>query len=334
MEKNELAGRIKVFAKAKSSIMRYSKSILRQEEQLIQQSEQSKGIAEDLNTLTSAPKGRLAGLPEDFDPGMYLALNRDVATAGLDPSQHYLTTGAHEGRLYATTYAQDGLFTVHNSNFQTDPDFACAYARGLKATEPMEYNWHWRVHVGLWAARVAARLPGDFVECGVNRGFLSSAIMEDLNWNSLDRTFWLLDTFSGIDTAIVSLEEIDPGSKERNQKFFESGLYTADVDAVRKNFAEWSNVEIVVGSVPGTLEKITAERIAFASIDMNTAPPEVAAMEFLWPRLVPGAMIVLDDYAYHGYLPQYLAMNEFAKRHNISILLLPTGQGLIVRPPE
>ena len=78
--------------------MRYSKSILRQEEQLIQQSEQSKGIAEDLNTLTSAPKGRLAGLPEDFDPGMYLALNRDVATAGLDPSQHYLTTGAHEGR--------------------------------------------------------------------------------------------------------------------------------------------------------------------------------------------------------------------------------------------
>jgi hypothetical protein len=38
-------------------------------------------------------------------------------------------------------------------------------------------RWHRRVHVGQWAAACAAKLDGDFVECGVNRGFLSSSIM-------------------------------------------------------------------------------------------------------------------------------------------------------------
>jgi hypothetical protein len=179
---NEWAGNKAVFGKAKSSIKKYKRSFLRQEELL-------QGISERLGTLTSTPNARIADLPEGFDPVMYLALNRDVAAAGRDPSEHYLTTGVHEGRIYAATYAQDGMFTIHNSDFQRDPNFVRAYARGLTAANQMDYNWHWRVHVALWAARAAARLPGDFVECGVNRGFLSSAIMEDLNWNALDRTF-------------------------------------------------------------------------------------------------------------------------------------------------
>ena len=57
---------------------------------------------------------------------------------------------------------------------------ATAYARGVIAVGS-DYQWHWRVHVGLWAAFSASKLDGDFVECGVNRGFLSSAIMEDLD---------------------------------------------------------------------------------------------------------------------------------------------------------
>ncbi len=60
-----------------------------------------------------------------------------------------------------------------------------------------DYGWHWRVHVGLWAAASCASLEGDFVECGVNRGFLSSAIMEHLDWDKTGKHFYLLDTFNG-----------------------------------------------------------------------------------------------------------------------------------------
>ena len=43
-----------------------------------------------------------------FDPTYYLAQNPDVAAAGIDPYQHYMTTGWHEGRnpsaLFSTNY--------------------------------------------------------------------------------------------------------------------------------------------------------------------------------------------------------------------------------------
>lgn len=61
-------------------------------------------------------------------------------------------------------YQRDGLVSIHNHDFMDDPAFRRAYARGVRAAAGHDYDWHWRVHVGLWAARAAARLDGDFVE--------------------------------------------------------------------------------------------------------------------------------------------------------------------------
>ena len=110
------------------------------------------------------------------------------------------------------TYDQDGLKSVHNHDFMHEPRFCRAYARGVIAVGS-DYQWHWRVHVGLWAAFSASKLDGDFVECGVNRGFLSSAIMEDLDWDRLEKTFYLLDTFTGVEEEMISA---NPRSRGRN----------------------------------------------------------------------------------------------------------------------
>ena len=76
-----------------------------------------------------------------------------------------------------SSYIQDGLASMHNSEFMGDAAFVAAYARGVRAAGK-DYGWHWRVHMGLWAASVAKNLAGDFVECGVNAGFMSSSIMQ------------------------------------------------------------------------------------------------------------------------------------------------------------
>ena len=55
-------------------------------------------------------------------------------------------------------------------------------------------------------------------------------------------------------------------------------------------------------------------------------------MWHFWPRLVPGAAVVLDDYAFHGYHPQKQAMDDFARIHEVEIASLPTGQGLLLKP--
>src|ERR1017187_6747064 len=78
----------------------------------------------------------------------------------------------------AGCYARDSLFTANNHRFEDDPVFKAAYARGVKASAGADPHMEWRVHVALWAAGAAARVPGDFVECGVNAGFVSSAIIQ------------------------------------------------------------------------------------------------------------------------------------------------------------
>jgi len=231
-------------------------------------------------------------------------------------------------------YAQDGLISVHSHAFMQDPDFAEAYARGVQAIGGTDtYGWHWRIHIGLWAAKVASRLEGDFVECGVNMGFLTSAIMQFLGWNSLDRDFYLLDTFSGLDERWVTVGERKAGALQKNAENLRSGFYVSGVDGVRANFAQWPRARIVQGPIPETLDQVTARQIAYLHLDMNCAPPEIAAITHFWDRLAVGAPVLLDDYAYLGYTEQRLAMDDFAGSRGVTICSLPTGQGLIIKPP-
>lgn len=222
-------------------------------------------------------------------------------------------------------YGRDGLTSIHNHDFMDDPAFQKAYARGVLAAG--DYNWQWRVHIGLWAAQTAARLDGDFVECGVNRGFLSSAIMQYLDWDNTGKIFYLLDTFAGLDDRHIG----DRDSAERNEKHLAEGFYVREVESVRENFAEWKNVRIIEGPVPDTLSEIDAAKIAYLHLDMNSAPPEVAAFNALWDFLVPGAVILLDDYAFFGYEAQKHAMDAAAAAKGVGIASLPTGQGLIIK---
>jgi hypothetical protein len=238
-------------------------------------------------------------------------------------------------RVAPKAYIQDGLISVHSHEFMQDPKFISAYDRGVEAIGGVDtYRWHWRVHIGLWAASLGLRLDGDFVECGVNRGFLSTAIMEYFDWNSVDRDFYLLDTFAGLEDEFVSDRERTSGALQKNTENLESGFYVKGSESVRANFAQWPRARIIEGVVPDTLGQVATPQVAYLHIDMNCAAPEVAAVDHFWELLVPGAPILLDDYAYIGYEEQKQAMDEFAGRRGVTVCSLPTGQGLIIKPTQ
>jgi hypothetical protein len=236
-------------------------------------------------------------------------------------------------KFFPHVYNSDGLISAHRHAFMEDPPFQRAYQRGVNAIGGHDHHkWWWRVHIGLWAAASASHIDGDFIECGVNYGFLSSAIMEYLDWDRLGKTFYLLDTFAGLDARFITDGERPAGTLETNQERLRDGFYNSSVDGVRANFAQWRNQRIIVGAIPETLTRVDATTVAFLHIDMNCAPPEVAALRHFWPRLTPGAVVLLDDYAYHGYEEQRLAMNALAGELGVQICALPTGQGLLIRP--
>lgn len=231
--------------------------------------------------------------------------------------------------FYVPVFDFDGLRNdpgvIHNHDFMRDPHFIKSFRRGIKAQGEMQ-KYFWRAHVALWCAAHAVKLPGDFVECGVWKGFLSSAIMDYLDWNSLSKKFFLFDTWCGIDESQITAEEQGRLCLEHYRKH-----YVPNFQQAKDNFKEYHNVIITKGSVPETLKQVAIDRIAYLSLDMNNVTPEIAAAHFFWDRLVPGGVILLDDYGFVSYEAQKEGFNAFAKCKGVEILSLPTGQGLIMK---
>jgi Macrocin-O-methyltransferase (TylF) len=226
-------------------------------------------------------------------------------------------------------YYRDGLWTDHVHEFVSDARFDKAYRRGLKGMgSEQQAQGPWRVHVATWAAEQAMRLEGDFVECGVFLGFTSSIVMTFLDWNEVagGRKFFLVDNFEGIVSTQLSPQEQSLGRQSQYGTKY-SGTY----EVARKNLSEFKNTIIVKGTVPDVLPEVTTAAASYLHLDMNAALPEVEALRFFWNKMKPGAVILMDDYAYAGHEPQHRALNNLGKELGFTALALPTGQGIVIK---
>jgi hypothetical protein len=223
------------------------------------------------------------------------------------------------------TYAKDGLFTIHNTEFLSDTKFKKAYELGRGTGSWGDSDIQFRAYVACWFANLVKGLDGDFVECGVNKGGLSRAIIEYIDFNSLNKTFYLLDTYQGLSAKYLTTSESNRNLDQVWNKHY-SDCYN-EVKETFKNF----NAQIIKGPVPETLSQVPSERVAYLSIDMNCVIPEIEAFKFFWPKIVNGGVVVLDDYAYKGQNEQKVAFDKLSQELDFSILTLPTGQGLIFK---
>lgn len=223
------------------------------------------------------------------------------------------------------TYDTDSLCTSNNCDFIRDERFIRAYDAALQ-TSPWEgFTLQWRVYIVCWLADMVKNLKGDYVECGVNTGAYSRALIEYIKFEELDKVLYLLDTFDGFPESQINESERAIGVNE-----YGGNHYKNVYEEVKKTFSAF-RVKIIKGMVPDTLTQCTAESICYLSIDMNAVKPEIAAAEYFWPKIVKGGVIILDDYGFSKHINQKLAFDEFAKNKGAEILTLPTGQGIIFK---
>lgn len=240
-----------------------------------------------------------------------------------------MTTTHQPSSKKTLKYSTDGLHTFHNCDFIQHPRFQQAYQYGLVNARP-GISIEWRVHVALWAATQCAYLEGDFIECGVHTGILSGAVMTWLNFEKMSsKKYYLLDTFEGIPLEQISTAEFNIGVAHMNRKYNFGDKTYLDV---KEKFKKWENCKVIRGKVPDTLGQVDSKKFSYVSIDMNVTAAEIAAAEFLWPKMVPGAIMLLDDYGWESHIQQKIAFDEFALRHGIQILSLPTGQAILMKP--
>jgi ectoine hydroxylase-related dioxygenase (phytanoyl-CoA dioxygenase family) len=75
------------------------KWILKRNHQHVVDTESLADVDAFLATLTITPEMR-AGVPDSFDPRLYLARNQDILRAGANPFLHYMEHGRREGRIW------------------------------------------------------------------------------------------------------------------------------------------------------------------------------------------------------------------------------------------
>src|SRR4051812_21547481 len=162
--------------------------------------------------------------------------------------------------LGTPTYDADNLTAYQKSvDFLAEPRFQAAYRRGMDSGHERirrrdgrrDLHIEWRIHILLWAAAHAVRLPGDFVECGVNTGITSLAVCDYLDFNSTGKSFWLFDTFSGIPQEQISARERELGRSREN-----AVLYGECYELARANFEPYVRARLVRGRVPDTLPTV------------------------------------------------------------------------------
>ena len=212
-------------------------------------------------------------------------------------------------------YTGDNLLAFgRNLSFLSDARFMTAL--NSHAETPVERSIAWRTAVLVWAARNGLRRDGDFVECGCYRGISARIVHDSVDFGATGRRFWLYDLF-----------DYPPGSTHTRMP----GIGEATLPEVQARFAGCPSVNIVKGRVPDVLARVAPERIAFLHLDMNDAGAEVGALDVLFERVVPGGMVVLDDYGYRPYVAQRDAEREWFAARGYDVIELPTSQGLVVK---
>lgn len=173
----------------------------------------------------------------------------------------------------------------------------------------------WNHHVKLTTAFNALHAKGDFVECGTYTGATAAAICKFCDFGSHpEKTFYLYDLFQHLD-----------GDTHTPLPGHNDGLY----EKALEKFRSYPNVRVIRGRIPEIFGEVIPDKIAFLHIDMNDPVPELWALVHLYDRMVPGGVILWDDYGHVDRQDQLMMANAFVQSRGRRILELPTGQGLL-----
>jgi O-methyltransferase len=261
-------------------------------------------LSKVLPTLSTPPADRVFNF---FTPVFWSTSNPEAVTAAAKTITEVAGAGYH--------FADNFLTWGRNMSMFDDPAFVDAWKSNIEG--PSDEAIVWRRYVLACAAYHCVQLDGDFVECGAYTGVGMKTVIDYLGGLAFPKTFWGYDIF-----------EHDASMLNHAMPELGEGLYAR----VKNKFAAYPQVRLIKGLIPDVFEGNCPDRIAYLHIDLNQAPAEIAALEALFDRIVPGGMLVLDDYEWAGiYRSQKLAEDPWFEARRYRVMPLPTGQGLVIK---
>jgi len=160
-------------------------------------------------------------------------------------------------------------------------------------------------------------ISGDFAELGVWRGNTASVLAHYAA--SANRKVYLFDTFEGFDTR--DLAGID---KDKEMVFADTSLAM-----VKEVIGAPGDVcKFVKGYFPSTItDEHRATTYSIVSIDCDLYEPMKAGLEFFYPLMSKGGLLLLHDYSSIFWDGAKKAIDEFCAENEEYVLLIPDKSG-------
>ncbi|WP_303905170.1 TylF/MycF/NovP-related O-methyltransferase [Thiohalomonas denitrificans] len=172
--------------------------------------------------------------------------------------------------------------------------------------------------------RRASRLVGDVAECGVYQGGSAHVIASTLARNASPARLDLFDTFEGVPSIAVAARDYHaPGS-----------FSNTSLERVKERLSEHlPRCRFYAGLIPNTFAQVREDaQYSLANIDVDLYPTNRACCEWFWPRMVPGGVMLFNDYGFYPYRHSTRrAVDEFFAEIDEQPLVLPTGQALVIK---
>jgi hypothetical protein len=215
--------------------------------------------------------------------------------------------------------------------YEFDADFHRRYETAMAATETTVDRALRRLRFfALERAAFQVRdVPGNACEIGCYKGLSAYIAAAAFEQSGKKLTFHVCDSFEGLSEPTA--DDAAHGS-EPPIKTIKAGTYACSEADVRRHLSRFDNFKFHKGWIPAPFKDLMEERFCYAHLDVDLAEPSRQSLEFLWPRLNPGGVIVIDDYGALSYPGSRRAVDAFfSGRRDVFLVDCPAGNALAIK---
>ena len=207
------------------------------------------------------------------------------------------------------------LWTIHrDTNPLTEVEFRslCKKAQSFLVQQGVvwyttEENWYSCYQF----LKQVAPLEGHVAEFGVFQGgsaYFMASVMEHIKVDQKKKLL-LFDSFSGL-------------PDKNSVDYFEKGSFRSGIgpEQLKHLLSEFNQVQIFEGAFKDTLENSGIEKLSLAHIDCDQYAPTKYLCEHLYEKMVPGGIMMFQDYSLGITYGERIAVDSFFKDKRESVL--------------
>lgn len=205
------------------------------------------------------------------------------------------------------THLQLALLRGHKSKQVIDTIESCR----KKADSLLSGDESFMLHA---LAQAQTEHGGAFAEFGVYKGCSARLLCSVKGATPLH----LFDTFSGLPK---------PSGAERGT--FRKGEFRGTLTEVQNVLTGYKGVHFHQGVFPASTAGLENLRFSFVHLDVDLEGATYAGLEFFYPRMLPGGILITHDYSIIPGVRN--AVDRFMTGRSERVIELPTTQAMIIR---